>query len=73
MPKIIRKDPGAILSALLNREGAAAALAAALRSATIPPDTAKLSLRYLQGSTTQDPKLMSLFAGAIGSKTKPFQ
>jgi len=64
-------DPGAILGALLNRENAATALAASLRSATIPTDTAKLSLRYLQGSTTQDPKLMSVFAGAAGSSSGP--
>jgi len=65
------EDPGTILSALLGREGAAAALATALRSATIPADTAKLSLRYLQGSTTQDARLMGLFAGAIGSTNGP--
>src|SRR5205823_11334653 len=64
-------DPAAILSALLNREGAAAALTTALSSAQIPPDTAKLSLRYLQGSTTQDAKLMAIFSQAVGSSTGP--
>jgi len=65
------EDPAAILAALLSRENAAAALTSALSSATIPTDTAKLSLRYLQGSTTQDPKLMAVFSQAVGSSSGP--
>ena len=64
-------DPGAILSAVVTRENGVRALTSALSSAKIPRDTAKLALRYLQGSTTQDARLMSIFSEAIGSSTGP--
>ena len=64
-------NPGAVLSALLGREGAARSLTTALQSVKVPRDTAKLALRYLQGSTTQDAKLMAIFAQAVGSSTGP--
>jgi len=67
------EDPAGVLSALLSRDGAAAALATSLKSAQIPRDTAKLSLRYLQGSTTQDPKLMQIFSDAAGTNTGPIK
>ncbi|HXE54506.1 MAG TPA: PVC-type heme-binding CxxCH protein [Tepidisphaeraceae bacterium] len=48
-------DPASLLAALLNREGGPKALADALKPVKISSDTAKLSLRYLRGTTTQDP------------------
>ncbi|MDB5296158.1 MAG: hypothetical protein JWO31_2141, partial [Phycisphaerales bacterium] len=43
------EDPSAVLGAFLRREGGTAALAAALSGKKLPPDTAKLALRYVQG------------------------
>jgi putative heme-binding domain-containing protein len=42
-------DPAPVLGAFLKREGGVAALADALKGKTVPADTAKLALRYLQG------------------------
>ena len=64
-------EPGAILSAIVTRENGVRALTTALSSTKIPRDTAKLALRYLQGSTIQDARLMSIFSETIGSSTGP--
>jgi putative heme-binding domain-containing protein len=64
-------NPGEILAALLGREGAARSLVSSLQGVKVPRDTAKLALRYLQGSTTQDAKLMAIFSEAAGSSTGP--
>ena len=65
------EDPAGVLGAILSRDGGAAALNGALQSAKIPRDTARLSLRYLQSSTTQDPKLMGTFSTAAGMNNGP--
>jgi len=67
------EDPAGVLAALLGRDGAAAALVTSLRSVQIPRDTARLALRYLQGSTTQDPKLIQVFSTAAGMNAAPIR
>ncbi|QOV91898.1 PVC-type heme-binding CxxCH protein [Humisphaera borealis] len=42
-------DPSQVLGAFLKREGGVQALAAVLKGKTLPADTAKLALRYVQG------------------------
>jgi len=42
-------DPSAVLGAFLKRDGGVQALATALKGKTLPTDTAKLALRYVQG------------------------
>ena len=64
-------DPGALLAALINREGGAEALAAAIEPGKLSSDTARLALRYLRNTTTQDPKLMAVFSNAAGASSGP--
>lgn len=59
-------DPGTLLSAFLSRDGGPAALSANLKGKPIPPDTAKLALRYLRGTTSQDQSLTEVFSAAAG-------
>ena len=64
-------DPGSLLAAFLSRDGGPAALAANLKGKPIPPDTAKLALRYLRGTTSQDQSLTEAFSAAAGISGAP--
>ena len=66
-------DPGPILAAFLSRDGGGDALAANLQGKPIPADTAKLSLRYLRGSSTQNAKLTEIFSAASGMSGAPIK
>jgi putative heme-binding domain-containing protein len=59
-------DPGPVLSAFLHKQGGADALAAALGAKTLSPDSAKLSLRYLQGVGQDAPSLTEVLKKATG-------
>jgi putative heme-binding domain-containing protein len=59
-------DPGPVLSAFLHKQGGADALAAALGPKTLSPDSAKLSLRYLQGVGQDAPALTEVLRKATG-------
>lgn len=59
-------DPAAFLPAFVSRDGGPQALAASLKGKPIPADTAKLALRYLRGTTSQDQSLTEVFGTAAG-------
>ncbi|HEY2584200.1 MAG TPA: PVC-type heme-binding CxxCH protein [Tepidisphaeraceae bacterium] len=66
-------DPAIFLSAFLTRDGGPQALAAALKGMPIPADTAKLALRYLRGTTSQDQSLTETFSNAAGISGMPIK
>ncbi len=59
-------DAGPLLSAFLHKQGGADALAAALGPKALPPDSAKLALRYLQGVGQDAPSLTQVLKKATG-------
>ena len=59
-------EPGMVLAGVLNRSGGPEALASALSGKKLAADTAKLALRYLRGTTSQDPKLTETLSAAAG-------
>ena len=59
-------DPGAVLGTFLQREGGAEALAAALEGKKLPPDVAKLGLRYVNKTGRDDPALTTRLREAAG-------
>jgi len=64
-------DPSAIIDALLDREGGAAALGEALKSAPLPQDVAKLSLRRVYAAGRSDAALIDVLAPQAGVSAKP--
>ena len=64
-------DPAPIVSGFVNRDGGTKSLAAALKSVKVPADTAKLALRYLRGTTTQDPSLADALSASAGTNSGP--
>jgi putative heme-binding domain-containing protein len=64
-------DSAAIVGAFLSREKGAEALAEAIKSVKIPADTARLALRYLRGTTTQNPELTDALSSAAGISGAP--
>jgi putative heme-binding domain-containing protein len=64
-------DPSAVLHAFTQRSGGGAALARALGSKTLTPDTARLSLRYLQSQAGEETPLNDLLRKAAGLSTGP--
>ena len=66
-------DPAPLLTAFLSRDGGGDALASNLQGKPIPADTAKLALRYLRGSSMQNPKLTEIFSAASGMSGAPIR
>jgi putative heme-binding domain-containing protein len=64
-------DPAPIIDALLDREGGAAALGEALKSAPLPQDVAKLSLRRVYAAGRSDAALIDVLAPQAGVSAKP--
>ena len=64
-------EPGEVLSAFINREGGADALADSLKDKRIPTDTARLALRYLRGTGAPSPKLTDVLTAAAGMTSAP--
>jgi putative heme-binding domain-containing protein len=66
-------DPGLLLEGILQRENGAAALNDALAGRTIPKDTAKLALRYLNVSGRDAGPLLQTIrtAAGVGATPKP--
>lgn len=64
-------DPSSIIDALLDREGGAAALGEALKSAPLPQDVAKLSLRRVYAAGRSDAALIDVLAPQAGVSAKP--
>ena len=64
-------DPSPIIDALLDREGGAAALGEALKSAPLPQDVAKLSLRRVYAAGRSDAALIDVLAPQAGVSAKP--
>ena len=59
-------DPAAVLDAFLQREGGGEALAAAVEGVNLPPDAAKLGLRYVHTTGRDDPALTARLREAAG-------
>ncbi len=59
-------EPGPVLAAFLHKQGGADALAAALESKTLSPDSAKLSLRYVQSVGQDVPSLTEVLRKSTG-------
>jgi putative heme-binding domain-containing protein len=62
-------DPAPLVSAFLNRQGGADKLAAALAKTKLPPDAAKLALRYMYSVGRSDPALSDVLSKAAGIAT----
>ncbi len=69
-----RGDPAPMLNAFLNRQGGADRLGQALEQAEIPPDAAKLALRYLYSVGRSDPALVGPLGkiAGISAEAEPF-
>ncbi|CAN5824133.1 hypothetical protein BH23PLA1_BH23PLA1_31380 [soil metagenome] len=69
-----RGDPAPMLNAFLNRQGGADRLAKGLEGAEIPPDAAKLALRYLYSVGRSDPALVGALSrtAGISAEAEPF-
>ena len=66
-------DPAPIMDALLAREGGAAQLGAALKTAPLPRDVAKLCLRRVYAAGRSDAALLDVLAPQAGVSAKPVQ
>jgi len=64
-------NPGYVLATFTSREGGADALAAALHSVKLPPDTAKLGLRFLRQTAQPNTSLTSVLTAAAGLSAAP--
>ena len=62
---------GFVLATFTSREGGADALAAALSSVKLPPDTAKLALRFLRETGQPNTSLTSVLTAAAGFSGAP--
>ena len=67
------QNPDVILAGFLNRERGASALVSALKSKKLPIDTARLALRFVRNTTTQDTNLMALLSAAAGTTSGPIR
>ncbi len=63
-------DPTELFAAFLQKKGGAEALAAALDPKKVPPDAAKLGLRWMYGAGRQEPALVAILNAAMGLTTK---
>ncbi len=61
-----KEDPEPLITAFLSRQGGAEALAAALGSAKVAADTAKLGLRAMSSAGRQDEPLRAVLSKAAG-------
>lgn len=66
-----KDNPAALLQALLDQQGGAEQLAAALGEATLSADAAKVVLRSMYGLGRTDPALMSILSKAAGFSEEP--
>jgi putative heme-binding domain-containing protein len=66
-----RDNSAALLQALLDQQGGAEQLAAALGETTLSADAAKVVLRSMYGLGRTDPALMSLLSKAAGFSEEP--
>ena len=64
-------DPATLLTPFMKRAGGAASLASALEHRKISADTARLSLRYLQTSATEETPVHELFRKRAGLSSGP--
>lgn len=62
---------GELLAPILEIQGGADKLAAAVRSASIPADAAKLALQYLYATGRSDAALVDVFSSAAGLNIAP--
>ena len=64
-------NPGFVLATFTSREGGADALASALTSVKLPPDTAKLALRFLRETGQPNTSLTNVLVAAAGFSGAP--
>ena len=64
-------DPSVIIGAFVKRAGGGAALASALAGKSLPSDTARLALRYLQSLGGEETPLNDLLRKAAGLSSGP--
>ncbi len=62
-------DPSAVVLAIVDRQGGAAALAEAVEGKKLPADAAKLAVRAVRSSAREEPALVALLSTAGGIDT----
>jgi putative heme-binding domain-containing protein len=64
-----KADPAAIIPAILDRDGGAAALTAAAGESQLSADTAKLAVRAVRSAAREEPELVKALSAAGGINT----